>query len=469
MRSADRRRADRGRPEPVRRRLVGLTVVTAAIAVGLFGIPLAVGLVQYSLEDQESVLQRTASLTARSVQSELARGDAPTVLPDLPADVVLGVYDGDGDLVLGDGPDPAGDEIGRALDGRGSHTTVDGSIVVTVPVPGRHDPDGAVRAAMPVSAVYAGLVPVWLGMAGLAGVVLVTVWLLARRQARRLATPLEDLAGAARRLGEGDFSVRTGRAGVAEIDQVGGALDSTAERLDALLARERAFSQDASHQLRTPLTGLRLRLEAALDRPDADLKAALVAGIAEADRLERTIDELLQLARERTGRGAPTDVDALVRELEPARAERLAVSGRGLVVDVAPQLPPAAASAAAIRQILGVLLDNAEIHGAGTVRIVVRESGEALAVDVADEGAGPGPDPFAAPPERRAAGDGGTGIHGIGLPLARRLAEAEGGRLVLGRSVPPVFTLFVPAVWPEAVVDPAPAEPEPADEVPLGR
>src|SRR5690349_2014622 len=272
MRSADRRRADRGRPEPVRRRLVGLTVVTAAIAVGLFGIPLAVGLVQYSLEDQESVLQRTASLTARSVQSELARGDALTVLPDLPADVVLGVYDGDGDLVLGDGPEPAGDEIGRALDGRGSHTTVDGNIVVTVPVTGRHDPDGAVRAAMPVSAVYAGLVPVWIGMAGLAGAVLVTVRLLARRQARRLATPLEDLAGAARRLGEGDFSVRTGRAGVAEIDQVGGALDSTAERLDALLARERAFSQDASHQLRTPLTGLRLRLEAALDRPDADLK-----------------------------------------------------------------------------------------------------------------------------------------------------------------------------------------------------
>jgi signal transduction histidine kinase len=294
--------------------------------------------------------------------------------------------------------------------------------------------------------------------------VLVTVWLLARRQARRLATPLEDLAGAARRLGEGDFSVRTGRAGVAEIDEVGGALDSTAERLDALLARERAFSQDASHQLRTPLTGLRLRLEAALDRPDADLKAALVAGIAEADRLERTIDELLQLARERTGRGGPTDVGALVRELEPARAERLAASGRGLVLDVAGSLPPAAASAAAIRQVLGVLLDNAEVHGAGTVRIVVRESGEALAVDVTDEGAGPGPDPFAAaPPERRAAG------HGIGLPLARRLAEAEGGRLVLSRSVPPMFTLFVPATWPEAPVEPAPAEPEPVDELSLGR
>ncbi|MCE3551019.1 HAMP domain-containing histidine kinase [Pseudonocardia sp. RS11V-5] len=460
------RRADRGRPGPVRRRLVVLTLVTAAIAVGLFGIPLAVGLVQYSLEDQESVLQRTASLTARSVQSELAHGDAPTVLPDLPADVVLGVYDGDRDLVLGDGPEPAGDEIGRALDGRGSHATVDGTIVVTVPVTGRHGPDGAVRAAMPVSAVYAGLVPVWLAMAGLAAAVLVTVWRLARRQARRLATPLEDLAGAARRLGEGDFSVRTGRAGVAEIDEVGGALDSTAERLDALLARERAFSQDASHQLRTPLTGLRLRLEAALDRPDADLKAALVAGIAEADRLERTIDELLQLARERTGRSGPTDVGALVRELEPARAERLAASGRGLVLDVAAALPPAAASGAAIRQILGVLLDNAEVHGSGTVRIVVRESGEALAVDVTDEGAGPGPDPFAAPPERRAAG------HGIGLPLARRLAEAEGGRLVLSRAVPPVFTLFVAATWPDPAVEDGPdtaTGSEPLDELSLGR
>jgi signal transduction histidine kinase len=87
-----------------------------------------------------------------------------------------------------------------------------------------------------------------------------------------------------------------------------------------------------------------------------------------------------------------------------------------------------------------VLLDNAATHGAGTVVLTVRDAGAALAVEVADEG--PGPADVDGLFRRRTNGMNG---HGIGLSLARGLAEAEGGRLGLSRARPPVFTLLLPA------------------------
>jgi len=108
-------------------------------------------------------------------------------------------------------------------------------------------------------------------------------------------------------------------------------------------------------------------------------------------------------------------------------------------VDVAAELPVSSASQAAVRQVVDVLLDNAVVHGAGTVTLSLRDAGGAVAIDVADEGPGP------ADPEEafRRRGDSAAG-HGIGLALARSLAEAEGGRLRLTRPRPPVFSLLLP-------------------------
>jgi len=278
-------------------------------------------------------------------------------------------------------------------------------------------------------------------MLGLAGLAIGAVWLLARRQAGRLARPLEEMSETARRLGEGDFSARNQPVQVPAIDAVGAARNTAADRLDDRLARERAFSADASHQLRTPLTGLRLRLEAALESPGQDLRPALASAIAAADRLERTIDELLALARDtRESSAPPAEVPTLLEEVEQTWASRLFVEGRGLEVAIDGQLPATTTPAAAVRQVLSVLVDNALTHGTGTVTVVAREATDALAVDVSDEGPGvtaPEAELFA----RRASGGSG---HGIGLALARRLAEAEGARLRLTSPSPPTFTLLLP-------------------------
>jgi signal transduction histidine kinase len=260
---------------------------------------------------------------------------------------------------------------------------------------------------------------------------------------RRLAAPLEALSRTAQDLGGGNFSVRTASSGIPEIDSAGTSLNTTAVRLGALVERERAFSADASHQLRTPLTGLRLGLETALDAPHADLRAAVRTAIDASDRLERTIEDLLTLAREPRRDGTLLDLEELTRDAAETWRPVLEADGRDLHVDVPEELPATAAAPAAVRQILGVLLDNATRHGAGAVRLGVRDAGGALAIDVADEGRGlEDGDPAS---RTRSA----TAGHGMGLPLARSLAEAEGGRLRLTRPSPPVFTLLLPVQQPD--------------------
>ncbi len=426
----------------MRTRIVGLAVLAAVLAIALFGVPLAGGVLKYAKSNERTKLLLGADAAAAAVSADVLRGKMPTDLRDPNDGTHLAVYVDRGLRILGTGPEGGDPAVYAALHGEISNKDLNGELVVAVPV--THDTDviGAVRAASPVMAVYRQVALVWLGMLGLGGLAIGMVWLVARRQARRLARPLEELSEAARRLGQGDFSVRTTPAAIPEIDSVGSALNSTAGRLDAMLARERSFSADASHQLRTPLTGLRLRLEAAMEHPGQDLRHAITDGIAAADRLEQTIEELLALARDtRSSNATPLDLPVLLDEIEAGWHDRLAAQDRALHVAVDPLAPVSLASTAAVRQVLTVLLDNAATHGSGTVSVAVRNAADALAIDVSDEGTGitaPEPELFT---RRSRLADG----HGIGLALARSLAEAEGGRLRLTRPAPPTFTLLVPA------------------------
>jgi signal transduction histidine kinase len=434
----------------VRTRIIGLAVWASVLAIGLFGVPLAVAVLQYAMQVERSELERAARAVAINVAADV--WDEDRIGPiDPPGPIGVTVYDSDGVRLEGTGPSWSTPEVAQALMGRVGSGTAGGDLVVAVPVTHEDDVIGAVRAVVPRSGALQTVVLVWVAMGALAALAVSAAWLLGRRQAHRLARPLEDLAAAARRLGDGDFSVRTRPGGVPEIDSVGGALDTTADRLDHLLAREQAFSADASHQLRTPLAGLRLRLEAALESSsDAGLRPAIAASLVDADRLESTIDELLVLARDRRGGTGTVDVRALLAELNPEWRARLALQSRDLELDVEAAAPGTSASAAAVRQILAVLVDNATTHGAGTVAVTLREATDAVAIDVSDEGGGVhGAESalFAGRTDHR-------GSHGIGLALARRLAEAEHGRLELTRRSPPTFTLLLP---PAGLQPPAPA------------
>ncbi|MGH3842959.1 MAG: sensor histidine kinase [Pseudonocardiaceae bacterium] len=427
----------------MRTRIVGLAVLAAVLAIGLFGVPLAAGLLKYVKSDDRTNLLLQAYAAAAKAAADLQRRHAPTELRDGQDGIHLAIYVlARSEPIQGTGPPDQDITVYNALRGVSGNADLNGELVVSVPILLDSDVYGAVRAASPVSAVYRRVALLWLAMLGLGSLAIGMVWLVARRQARRLARPLEELSDAARRLGQGDFSVRTTPASIPEIDSVGSALNTTAGRLDDMLARERSFSADASHQLRTPLTGLRLRLEAALDHPGQDLRQAITDGIAAADRLEQTIEELLALARDtRSSSTTPLDLPALLNEIEASWQDRLAAQDRVLLVAVDPHAPVSLASTAAVRQVLTVLLDNAATHGSGTVSVAVRNAADALAIDVSDEGAGieaPEPELFT---RRSRLADG----HGIGLALARSLAEAEGGRLRLTRPAPPTFTLLVPA------------------------
>jgi signal transduction histidine kinase len=426
----------------VRRRLVLAIAGVAAASVVVLAIPLALVL-QTSYRDEELLrLARdtTAATRAIDVGADTRRGD-PIELP--PGRDALTVYDRAGRRMAGSGPAVAPPIVRTALrTGRSADVSGTGYFEAAVPLLSGERVVAALLARRSDARAERDTRRAWLLLALTALAIVVGAVLAALVLGRRLARPLERLAASARRLGDGDFSVRSPRSGVGEVDAVGAALDATAGRLDALVTRERSFTADASHQLRTPLQALRIELEALELRGDA--APEVPAAIGQVDRLQATIDTLLTVARDGAEPGAETDLGALADALAERWTGPLARDGRPLRVIAAGggHRALAAASPGVVTEILQVLVDNAHRHGAGEVTLAIRGGPGWVAVDVADEGPGLGEDPeraFVRRPEGTRRG------HGIGLALARSLAHAEGGRLTARAGAEPVVTLMLRA------------------------
>jgi signal transduction histidine kinase len=269
-----------------------------------------------------------------------------------------------------------------------------------------------------------------LGVAALA-LGLVVAWLLAGF----LTRPLRGLTAAARRVEAGDLDARATESGAREHREVAHAFNDMTERLGQSMAAQRDFVANAAHQLRTPLTGLRLRLEAAgLKTEDEALRRDLEAGEREAERLARTVTDLLTLAREgqRPGAVAPLSLSAsgegaydrwvVVAEEHGCELELLDRSA-GAAVD---------ASAEEVAVMLDNLVENAIEHtppGSG-VRIDLRADAEFGHILVSDAGPGLAPGEEERVFERffrgssRAERPRGSGL---GLTIVRVLARRWGG------------------------------------------
>src|SRR6185312_15537187 len=146
----------------------------------------------------------------------------------------------------------------------------------------------------------------------LAAAVLAFSWALARRRAARIAAPLEEMTRVAHALGAGDFAIEPRPAAIYEAAEAGRALQATARRLGALLEQARSAAADASHQVRTPLTALRLGLERVLLTPDADRDTAIREALRRAERVEATVAEVLTRSRDPLAPVEPIDVGAVM-------------------------------------------------------------------------------------------------------------------------------------------------------------
>jgi signal transduction histidine kinase len=302
----------------------------------------------------------------------------------------------------------------------------------------------AAVAAVPLLVVVAVRDPALLALGlPLLAAAIAGAWALSGTVARRAARPVEELAEAAGRLGTGDPRPVGRRYGVAELDQVADGLDSAARRVTSLLTADRELAIDASHQLRTPLTALSMRLEemiASADEPDV-VREEGTAALHQAERLADVVTQLLSPGRRAAGSAALISVDKIVLQQITEWAPAFRRAGRKIVL-VGESRLQAWVTPGGLAQVIATLLDNALMHGKGTVTIRRTQAERSVVIEVEDEGDGVPAELVSRIFERSVSGrPEGTGL---GLALARTMAAADGGRIVLARRRPPVFAVFLP-------------------------
>ena len=422
----------------MRRRILLLSVGMTTLVVLAFAVPLVILLRSATANEAKDKAQYQAENVAYYVgDKDNTADDITAYIEALPGPGTISVRMPDG-TTLGSPPPggvpkpkplPAGyegddDRKGPPKIGEADYRDVGGGMAVDVAV---DTPDGPASVCLYLTAdeLYAGLVPRVLILIGGSLLVLLLSIVGAELVSRRLARPLEETASTAERLARGDMDARAPTTGPAEVAKVGAALNGLADRIDEVIAVEREAVADLSHRLRTPLTTLRLQVEALPDRESAEELNTQVTS------LERTLTAVISAARrpQREGRVPHCDAVEVTRNRAAFWEPLFEDQGRELTLDL--PTPPAMvrSSAEDLGAALDALVENVVAHTPdGTpARITLTREQDGVRIVVADEGPGI---PLGAGERGRSD----RGSTGLGLDIARRSAETTGGHLTIHRN-----------------------------------
>ncbi len=421
--------------------LVSVLLVTAVAPLGL----LIAGREQDSFRMETVVSAQTLALAAEKGLSDHSTGrilDEPFVQARAPSDEVW-VFNARARLIARFGGSKQEDipvqpgVVSGVLrrDGNMTVTAAGGEMRITLSVDGTESgrPAGALVLARPMGELNDRLRMLWMWLIGVAAVGLLAAAIFAVMLGRWVGRPLSDLDAAAQKLGGGALDTRspTGH-GPPEVRRLALTFNTMAGRLEALVHGHQAMMADVSHQLRTPLAALRLRLDLLTQDADHATAAELTAAQGEIARLSRLVDGLLGIARAENVVGTPVEVAVDTVIGDRATAWRPVAEERGVELTTAcPGPVRASLGDGHLEQILDNLLANAldAVPSGGHVSVSAAVTAQGARVTVADDGPGMSrPQQEAA--FRRFASTSPPGA-GLGLAIVHRLVTSNGGSATL--------------------------------------
>jgi signal transduction histidine kinase len=444
----------------VRWRLIAAFVGVTIVILAAQNIPLARYLKTVETERMVAGIQRDAFILGGASEDALSAGN-PQAQADLQTSIDIYRHRTGARVVITDGSGVAvavsGDEARRGVNyrsrpeiaaaiegaptsGRRPSTTLGGDLVyVAVPVLSGARTVGVVRLTYPASTVDDRVFHKVRGILVVGVISLIATALAAALIASTIVRPLRRLERATEHVAAGDFESRASvDEGPPEIRGLAASFNTMTERISSLVERQRSFAGDASHQLRTPLTALRLQLERAAVNIDADPAAArgdIEAAGEETERLQRLVEGLLMLARADQGNMEIETIDVTAVVTERAAIWAPLADERGVTLAAkAQQTIVALAVPGALEQIVDNYIDNALNAGGSGNEITVsagREGGWAT-IHVTDRGPGMPADQLQHAFDRfwRSSSASHEGS-GLGLAIVRQLAEASGGEVAL--------------------------------------
>ncbi len=407
----------------MRRRLALQALAVTSLVVISFTVPLLFLVRRQAQERGQVEAERQAQTTAGLIALAAAgaetfdRATLENALGNLPDGVGIVLPDGS---TIGDSP-AGGEVLATVRLGTPAAGFVSGSWQVGIPVATRHGLMAAI-ASVPESDLSRGVVPAWIALILLGLLVIAAAWALARRMGRDLVRPVDELADVATRLGQGDLGARARVTDPVELASVGRALNQLSGRLQEMIRAERESLADLSHQLRTPLAGLKLAAERL---PDGDSMVEAV------ERMQSAVDSLITEVRA----GSPGSTTADLRAVMVKRVTfwRVLAEEQGRSVTMTDAMHPLLVGVPedVVSSIADTLIENVLTHTQAGVDLRVGWQAEGDFATMRVEDSGPG---FSAGFDPTTRGVSSRGSTGLGLDIARKTAAAAGGSLRWGRS-----------------------------------